>query len=124
MRTFTADAARLFKIHPATISRLLARTLPSATHPVAWMVAVRCKRLSAPETLPSFREALLQFGERDADAVLRGSVGGGQIEGSSDAGGARLSTEEVDRFRGRGSQWSGYCSGWPATFRPAGELRD
>jgi DNA invertase Pin-like site-specific DNA recombinase len=25
-----ADAARLFKIHPATVSRLLARTLPSA----------------------------------------------------------------------------------------------
>jgi hypothetical protein len=25
-----ADAARLFKIHPATVSRLLAQTLPSA----------------------------------------------------------------------------------------------
>jgi hypothetical protein len=25
-----ADAARLFKIHPATVSRLLARTMPSA----------------------------------------------------------------------------------------------
>src|SRR5947209_14733078 len=29
-RKTAADAARLFKVHPATISRLLARTLPSA----------------------------------------------------------------------------------------------